>query len=177
MATESVSVVIFEGIASVSVAGVAQDVYMTVHTESVGYSIRWFGSFGWMGEAPKVFLAPIVADVVLSDGRECQVKVIHAGDDSGRLDFLGLGNPPGFESMAPELVTAELSSTTPTWRVWLSRLFATASVVLMFAAIWVPDDTQWNLIWSGVLSMLLAIGFAPTPRRHLPEVLSDCPHQ
>lgn len=179
MGTDLTPVVLFEGIATLSmVEGVEHDAYMTVRTEAVGQTIRWFGSFGWLGEYPSRLLVPIVANVVLSDGRECQVKITKPADEKGQLEFLGLGLPPGFEPLPSEieLVTAELSSTTPTWRVWLSRLLGLVSVVAMFAAIWV-DEYTWQLILSGVLSMLLAIGFAPTPRRHLPEVPSDCPHQ
>ena len=175
MGTDLTSVVIFEGIATVSVAGVEHDTYMTVKTEAVGYSIRWFGSFGWMGDKPDVFLAPIVADVVLSDGRECQIKV--TGEHEATWEFLGLGNPPGFEGLQPELVTAELTSTTPIWRVWSSRLFGLASVVLMFGAIWSSDEAQWRMIASGVLAMFIAIGLVPTRPKPLPEVPSDCPHQ
>lgn len=167
--------VVFEGIATVSVvAGVEHDAYMVIKSEVIGDTIRWFGTFGWMGTGPKTFLTPIVADITLSDGRDCQVKV--TGEHEGTWEFLGLGMPPGFQAIRTETVTVDLKSSTPAWRRYLSRLLGFASIVLMFSAIWVPSDLQWRIIATGTLAMFLAIGFAPTARK-LPEVPSDCPHQ
>lgn len=180
MAPDLTPVTLFEGIATLSmVEGVEHDAYMTVRTEAVGQTIRWFGSFGWLGEYPYRLLVPIVANVVLSDGRECQVKITKPADESGQLEFLGLGLPPGFEPLPSEIevFSAELRSTTPSvWRVWLSRLLGLVSIVAIFTAIWV-EDYRWQLILSGMLSMFLAIGFTPTPPKPLPEVPHDCPHQ
>src|SRR3546814_18767519 len=88
MATTSHTVVIFEGIASVDVDGVAHDTYMTIRTEAVGQTIRWFGSFGWMGKAPKGLFHGEFLDATLSDGRECQIYIPHPPDDNGQVDFL-----------------------------------------------------------------------------------------
>src|SRR3546814_2872653 len=45
--------------------------------------------------------------------RSCQIYIPHPPDDNGQVDFLGQKMPPGFEWFQPELVTAELRSTTP----------------------------------------------------------------
>lgn len=166
----------FEGIATLTLDGVEHDTYMTVHLETVGYIARWLGTFGWMGEAPKGVFHGEEVDILLSDGREGRIKIPHPAGEDGKVEFLGLGSPPGFTWIQAETVEAELVSTTPTWHVWASRAFATLSTLLVFASIWV-DDYRWQSILSGVLAMLLAIGFMPTHRKPLPEVPSDCPHQ
>src|SRR3546814_3675809 len=148
MATTSHTVVIFEGIASVDVDGVAHDTYMTIRTEAVGQTIRWFGSFGWMGKAPKGLFHGEFLDATLSDGRECQIYIPHPPDDNGQVDFLGQKMPPGFEWFQPELVTAELRSTTPAWRVRLSRVLATVALALVITSFWWQDRKSTRLNYS-----------------------------
>lgn len=172
----SVSVQIFEGIASVDLDGVGHDAYMSIHTESVGYTIRWFGTFEWMGERPETFPSvPSVRDVVLSDGRECKIRIPYGPPSGGRFEFLGIGNPPGFEWFVGETVETELKSSTPTWRVVTSRFLGFLSFLCIIASIWV-EDYEWNLVLSGLVTALLAVQVAPKPaRRPLPEVPNDVP--
>lgn len=175
MDQDNVHGVMFEGIATVSLDGVEHDTYVTVQMETVGYMSRWYGTFGWMGEAPKGVFHSEETVMTLSDGRTGTIQIPHpSADENGKVEFLGLGSPPGF--FQPEVITAELKSSTPFWRRLFSWLFGSISIVAMFAAIWV-DGYLLELVTTGVLSMCLAIGFAPPRSRHLPEVPSDCPHQ
>jgi len=163
---------LFEGIAMVDVDGVAHDTYMTIRTESVGYTIRWFGSFGWMGKAPEGIFHGEFLDVVLSDGRECKIQTPHDADENGRVEFLGVKLPPGFQSLAPETMETELVVQHASWRVWISRLFALLAVLLVFSSIW-WEPRRWEALGTGLLLSLVAIHFAPTPLKEIPD---DCPH-
>lgn len=152
------------------------DVCVKVWAEKLGNIIRWYGTIEALGELPKNLSGDYT--LRLSDNRVGVVRVL-GPFMSGQYEFQGQDLPPGFLNFVdpPELVSVDLKSSTPAWRVWSARLFGLASIVLMFWAIWAPDGVQWRMITSGVLSMLLAIGFTPTPPKPLPEVPLDCPHQ
>jgi len=173
MGTDSVVVTIFDGIATVRVGEQEHDVWMKVQTEAVGYTIRWFGTFGWMGDGPKGIFRDETLDVSFSDGRDGKIRVPHLPADHMTWEFLGVGMPPGFEWFG--VGELEVAETKPAvWRVWLSRLFALLAIAGFFAAIWM-DEHQRQMMFSATLSMLLSIGFAPARRRSLPEVPLDVP--
>src|SRR3546814_2459028 len=80
--------------------------------------------------------------------------------------------PPGFEWFQPELVTAELRSTTPAWRVRLSRVLATVALALVILSFW-WHDFRWESFGTGVLLSLVAVFLIPSRPRPLPEVRSE----
>lgn len=161
MSEDTVTVVIFEGIASINVEGVAHDVYLTARTEHHGYAVRWFGHFGWMGDQPKTFKPGGFFDLYLSDGREAVIRVPHfSGEEDGKLDFLGQGLPPGFEMFTPELVTAEIRSTTPSKVPSVAAFFlALIACDLFIMGIWSEDD-MWRYVASGLLMSFVSMCFA-----------------
>lgn len=172
------TVVLFEGIASVCLDGVERDTYMTVRSESVGYTVRWYGSFGWMGQGTKL-LTPTTADVTLSDGRECQIKVPNQAGDDGQLEFLGLGMPPGFEWFTE--AELEVGSTTPSrWRQNWARVLMVVAVFLGVDAIWTEND-RGRFLLTALLFFTSAIGMFVAQRVHedrnrgvpLPEVTDE----
>jgi hypothetical protein len=169
-----VKMVIFEGIATIIVEGVGQDAYMTIHTESAGRTIRWFGTFEWMGEQPEMFPSvPSVRDVVLSDGREAKIRIPYGPPTGDRFEFLGIGIPPGFERLAPVSEVAEQESSTPTWRVFVGRLFTTIAFALTVSAVWV-EGYEWRMIATGFVLFVLSAHLNPRPsRRRSPEVPGD----
>ena len=142
------------------------DVCVKVWAEVLDSFIRWYGTIEALGELPKNLSGDYT--LRLSDDRVGVVRVLGPFMDD-RYQFQGQDLPPGFLNFVepPELVTAELKSSTPAWRVGLSRAFATASIVLMFWAIWAPDGIQLRVAASGGLAMLLATAFTPT--RHTPR--------
>ena len=175
MSEDAVTTVIFEGIASVDVEGVAHDVYLTARTEHHGYAVRWFGDFEWMGSTPKTFKPGGFFDLSLSDGREAKIRIPHlSAEESGRLAFLGQGLPPGFEMFAPETVTAEIRSTTlPVWRLVTGRVLAILAFFLMFSAIW-AEDNQWKFLATGFIVSVMSVQLVtPGKGRQLKEVLDD----
>lgn len=174
MDEKEATVILFEGIASVDVEGVAHDVYLTAEVQGIGRIVRWYGHFEWMGAAPKNFKPGGFFDLSLSDGREARIRIPHlSADPSGKLDFLGQGVPPGFEWFRDE-VPAELASTTlPRWRLVSGRLVGLLAFALMFSAIW-ADDYQWKFLASGLITSFMSIQLiTPGKGRQLPEVKSD----
>src|SRR3546814_8125220 len=121
-----------------------------------------------MGEAPKGLFHGELLDTTLSDGRECHIYIPHPPDDNGQVDFLGQKMPPGFEWFQPELVIAELRSTTPAWRVRLSRVLATVALVLVILSFW-WHDFRWESFGTGVLLSLVAVFLIPSRPKPLPE--------
>lgn len=172
MTTETV--VLFEGIATIDVDGVAHDAYLKIKSEVFPGAVRWLGTFEWMGAAPDNFKAGGFHDVVLSDGRECQIRIPAHQPEMDHLQFLGTKLPPGFEMFVPEMVTAEIRSTTlPRWRVWLSRVYATLAFLLIVAAIWV-SEYRWETVVTGLIFSFVAIQLStPAKGKPLPEVKSD----
>jgi hypothetical protein len=180
----------FEGIATLDIAGVEHDVYMTAQVEILDdVLVRWFGTVGWIGEAPKRFEYDHVVDgtdVRLSDGRKGTIQLpLHGPSEDGKAEFIGRGLPPGFEPLyqravlatepVAQLVTAELRSTTPS-RVpsFVALALAVASVVLFFQGIWAEDD-MWRYVASGLVLSFVSLCFAAYGGRvkPLPEADND----
>lgn len=174
MGTSTETVVLFEGIATIDVDGVAHDAYIKIKSEVFPGAVRWLGTFEWMGPAPDNFKAGGFHDVALSDGRECQIRIPAHQPEMDHLQFLGTKLPPGFEMFVPEMVTAEIRSTTlPRWRVWLSRVYAFAAFCLMVAGIWVPSY-RWQYLTTGLVFSFVSLTLAtPSKGRPLKEVKSD----
>jgi hypothetical protein len=151
------------------------DVCVKVWAETLGNFIRWYGTIEALGELPKNLSGDYT--LRLSDDRVGVVRVLGPFMDD-RYQFQGQDLPPGFLNFVEptDLVSVELTSSTPTWRVWLSRAFGLVSIVSIFAAVWV-DSYRGELVYTGCISMLLALGFTPTRPKSLPEVPLDCPHQ
>jgi hypothetical protein len=173
----SVTVQIFEGIASIDVAGVGHDAYMSIHTESIGYTIRWFGTFEWMGERPASFPSvPSTRIVSLSDGRQGQIRIPHGPPVGERFEFLGISTPPGFEWFPGERVgEAELESTTPSfWQQFPSRALGLSSLAVLAASFWV-EGRAVELAGTTFCLMVAALALTPRPRKSLPEVPLDVP--
>ncbi len=171
------TVVIFEGIGTLDTAeGVAHDVYIKVRTECLPGAIRWFGQFEWMGEKPKDFIGGGFHDLVLSDSRECQIRVARFAEDNGSYLFLGKGLPPGFEMFVPEMVTAELESSTPTRRRLLPTSLATIAFVLFMAGVW-DDEHRVRLVVSALavsfVSLCVSISREARRVKSLPEVKDE----
>lgn len=173
---DNVQGVMFEGIATIDLDGVAHDTYMTVHLETVGYMVRWLGSFGWMGEAPKGVFHGEEVDVVLSDGREGRIKIPHPGGEDGKVEFLGIGMPPGFTWVQAEVVTTELKSSTPARRRFASMAFGLGSLATLATSFWVSGRAI-ELAGTAFCLIVAAIAFMPPRVKMLPEVPDDCPHQ
>lgn len=172
MSTGAVDVVIFEGLAEVEVGGLQYDAYMSIKTQSVGYTTRWYGSFTWMGNGPsdKYDLRLYTRDVNLSDGRECQIKIPHlpTGD---KVEFLGIGLPPGFELFGLDLVQEPEGLTTPSKPKRVAAgFFKTLALGSVVAAIWWGDH-HWQLAATAGLSWLVG-GLLSIPPRP-PKVPSE----
>lgn len=179
---------LFEGIATLDIAGVEHDVYMTARIEVVDdLMVRWFGTVGWIAESPKKFRHEEIVDgtdALLSDGRRGVIHLASHPDDQGKWEFHGNGLPPGFEPLyqravlPPEhmnqLVTAEIRSTTlPRWRVWSARVLAVVAFGLMVGAIW-AEDYQWKYLVTGLITSAVSIQMStPARGRQLKEVKSD----
>ena len=177
--------VMFEGIATLDIAGVEHDTYMTAHVEVVDdMMVRWYGTVGWIADAPKKFRHEEIVDgtdVLLSDGRKGVIQLVPTAEADGKFEFQGRGLPPGFEPLyqravlPPEyvtrMVTAELGSTTlPRWRLVTGRLLGGVAFGLMFSAIWL-DDYQWKFLVSGLITSVMSIQMiTPAKGRPLKEV-------
>jgi len=178
MANPATEVLIFEGIATVTIGDEdTRDVYMTARTQAVGYAIRWFGSFTWMGEVPKGVFHDEVLEVVLSDGRDGRIRLPHPPIEGETWEFLGEGLPPGFEGLPLEpAVEMELRSMEiPRWKVWCSRVLHTAAFGTLLGAVW-WEGHGWHLALTAVILWLTAPVL--THRRAgkmLPEVPLDVP--
>lgn len=180
--------VMFEGIATLDIAGVEHDVYMTAQVEILDdVMVRWFGTVGWIAEGPKKLRHEEIVDgtdVALSDGRHGVIKMAPHQDESGKFEFHGTGLPPGFQPLyqrailpdeqVTHLMSAELRSTTlPRWRVWSGRVLAVVAFGLMVSAIWVPDS-QWKYLVTGLITSVVSIQMVtPAKGRPLPEVKED----
>lgn len=164
-------VILFEGIASVDVEGVAHDVYLTAEVQGISRIVRWYGHLEWMGGTPEDFKPGGFFDVALSDGREAKIRIPYISvEPSGKLGFLGQGIPPGFEWFRDE-APAELRSTTlPRWRIYTGRTLAVFAFLLMFSAIWAESD-QWKYLASGLIVSIMSVQLiTPGKGRQLPEV-------
>ncbi|QEQ93580.1 membrane protein [Streptomyces phage Zuko] len=158
---DTITAVIFEGIATLDVKGVAHDVYMTVRTEYHGYVVRWFGQFDWMGGRPDDFRSGGFFDLSLSDGREARIRIPHPSTDpGGKMDFLGVGLPPGFEVFTPaHMQTMELKSSTP----FIVKAVNFWALLLMLFGVWCTsmaiwsEDNQWRYAGSAVFSWFVAL--------------------
>lgn len=175
MDEKEATVILFEGIASIDVEGVAHDVYLTAKVQGIGRIVRWYGHFEWMGQSePKGFKPGGFFDLSLSDGREARIRIPqYASAPENKLDFLGQGIPPGFEWFRDE-VTAELASTTlPRWRLVSGRLLGVVAFLLMFSAIW-AEDYQWKFLASGLIVSFMSIQLVtPGKGRQIAEAVSD----
>jgi len=171
-----INVLIFEGIAILTVDDREYDAYMSIRTEAVGQTIRWFGSFTWMGEGPPEAVDGKTLDVVLSDGREGKIRVPHLPADHETWEFLGIGVPPGFEWFGVEPVIAELAEVKiPRWRVWFSRLAALGSLAAFLGAIWWRGH-GWDMFLTGCLLGLVSVHLSSRRAgKQLPEVPLDVP--
>ena len=168
------TVILFEGIGTLDVEGVGHDAYIKIKSEVFPGAVRWLGTFEWMGDAPALFKAGGFFDVALSDGRECKIRIPVHQPEMDHLQFLGVGLPPGFEMFVPEMVTAELRSTTlPGWRLVSGRALGIFAFLLMFSAIW-ADDYQWKFLASGLIVSFMSIQLiTPGKGRQLKEALDD----
>jgi hypothetical protein len=163
MGNDEPTVVLFEGVTTVDVDGVSHDAYMTAHVQGVGHIVRWYGTLGWLGK-PDNFRAGGFFDIVLSDGREARIRIPHSMGDDGKLEFLGVGLPPGFEWFSDQVITAELSSTTlPGWRIAWSRILAVFALLAMVGSIW-SEDNQWKFLATGTLLAFTAIQVGTAPK-------------
>jgi len=181
MGNTPTTVTLFEGIATVDVGGDDHhDAYMAIRAETVGQSVRWFGSFTWMGEAPKTPFHDGVLAVSLSDGRDCLIRVPHPPVDGEELEFLGFGALPGFYWLGEEptrevLELAEVE--VARWRVWCSRVLGVATFGAFLAAIW-WQDYRGPLVMTGcLLGLVSTILPARRAGKRLPEVPLDVPRQ
>lgn len=183
---------LFEGIATLDIGGVAHDTYMTAHVETVeDMLVRWYGTVGWIAEPPKKFPYIHIVDgteILLSDGRKGTIQLSPVANSEGKFEFCGKGLPPGFEPMytgavlpselmpipSPEYVSAELRSTAlPRWRRWLGRLLAVVAFALIVAAVWIPD-LRWQYLVTGMITSLVSmIMVTPSRGKALPEAKSD----
>jgi hypothetical protein len=158
---DTITAVIFQGIASIDVGDYPRDIALTVRTEYHGYVIRWFGTFEWMGDQPKEFKPGGFFDLSLSDGREARIRVPHwSAEENGALEFLGVGLPPGFEVFTPaHMQTVELKSSTPflvkAMNLWASLLML-AGVWFVSMALWSEDD-QWRYAGSAGFAWFVAL--------------------
>ena len=188
------SKVMFEGIATLTIGETQHDTYMVAHIETVeDVLVRWYGTVGWIAEAPKKFKTVDIVDgtdVVLSDGRRGTIHLNPHADDGGKFEFQGMGLPPGFEPLytravlPPEHTTelvAELRSTTPSgWRVWVARVLCTLALVFAVGAIWAEDNQLRYFATAGLLSFiasfLVTSAKKNTPIRTLPEIEKGVGH-
>lgn len=161
---DTITTVIFQGIASVDVGDHMYDVALTARTEYHGYVVRWFGTFEWMGERPTDFKPGGFFDLTLSDGREARIRVPHwSAQENGALEFLGVGLPPGFEVFTPQhMQTTELKSSTPflsrVMSFW-SLLLALVGIYCLVQSIWADTD-QWRWFGSSIFAAFVSLCFS-----------------
>lgn len=179
------TVVLFEGIATIDVDGVAHDAYAKIYAEIIPAAVRWYGQFEWMGSKPENFVGGGFHDLVLSDGRECRIRVARFPEDGGSYLFRGADLPPGFELFVSEMVSTELESSTPIlplWRRLTATFLAAVAFVGYIAGVWDSDHRTQLLVSSVIVSlasMVMNTKTHPNPRQ-LKEVKSerhpDVPH-